>query len=110
MHLRIFCVGIRQLDSTKRIFSESDNEKSIFHANMAPDLLQIVPGAMKKFNEIIAPKEELAKKDMHQEENLFFEAVVEVRKEICEKQQHNEKYEKPKKTISTFIKSLFRFH
>jgi len=103
MHLRIFCLGIRQMDSTKRILLNkyTIDTKKIFHTCMFSDLLKIVPGAMKKFDEIIAPKEELLKeKNLKQKMDLFFEAVSEVRSKMCEKQEENKKNEGPNKTVS----------
>jgi len=105
LHLRTFCVGIRQMDSTKQILYINEFRRKTFHAIMAAELLECVSGAMKKFNEIIAPKEELAQKNPHEKKNLFLEAVSEVRREICEKQQNYEKYEQPKKTFFSYITS-----
>ena len=99
LHLRIFCVGIRQMESTKRILFQRYSLKGIFRTNMDAELLEIVPEAKKKFNEIIEPKEELAKNNEHHlKMKLFFEAVSEVRCKICdEMQQHKKKQEEPKK-------------
>ena len=111
LNLRTFCVGIRQMDSSKRIFSRTVNRNGIFHSYMASELLEILPGAMKKFNEIIAPKAKLLKKNWHQGNKLIFEAVSEVRSKICdERQWQNEKQEQKNKTIFSSIKSFFGFH
>ena len=103
MHLRIFCVGIRQIDSSKQILEKRYVfGKSIFQTFMDSELLEFVPIAMEKFNEIVYPKEELLEKDENLEENLFFEAVSEVRSKMCENQpQNDEKQEQQtNKTIN----------
>jgi hypothetical protein len=108
LHLRVFCVGIRQMDSTKRILLERYvYRKSIFHSFMDSELLENVPGTMKKFIEIITPKRELLENNRRQKMHLFFEAVSEVRSKICKKHQNDEKHEEPYyKTILSFIKSF----
>ena len=79
LHLGIFCVGIRQMDSTKQILDKTNIvQRSINHSFtfMVSELLENVPGAMKKFNKIIAPKEKLLKENPQQQNEIFFQVIL----------------------------------